>query len=141
MYVHDLMRDLENFLHNHRLHVPKLIRTAIAHYPFETIHPLLDGNGRIGRLWIPLYLVREKVLDQPLPYLSSSFEKNKNLYDDNLNRVHTHNDMLRWLKYFLLGIKQTSTHAINTLSRVLTLKDKMEKQVQNSFGRRTSPTP
>lgn len=135
-YVNDLMSDLEHFLHNKDIHVPALIRIAIAHYQFETIHPFLDGNGRIGRLLITLFLVSEGILDKPLLYLSSYFEKNKGLYYDNLMWVREKNDMLQWLKYFLVGIEQTATLAVNTLSSIITLKAKLEQDLQVNFGRR-----
>ena len=102
--VNSLMGDLESFLNNDQIEVPALIRIAIAHYQFETIHPFLDGNGRIGRLMITLYLVNEGILEKPLLYLSEYFEINKELYYDNLTRVRTHNNMLQWIKYFLVGI-------------------------------------
>lgn len=133
----DLMSDLEKFLHNDQLHIPALIRIAIAHYQFETIHPFLDGNGRIGRLLITLYLVSEGILDRPLLYLSSYFEQNKGLYYDNLTRVRTHNDMQQWLKYFLVGIEQTASQGVTTLNRVLTLKNTMEDNINKNFGRRS----
>lgn len=137
-YVDDLISDLERFLHNDDVHVPALIRIAIAHYQFETIHPFLDGNGRIGRLLITLFLVSAGVLDKPLLYLSSYFEKNKGLYYDNLMRVRTHSDMLQWLKYFLVGIEQTASLAVHTLSEILKLKARLEKELQQSFGRRNA---
>lgn len=121
-HVGELMGDLENFLHNTDIHVPVLIRIGLAHYQFETIHPFLDGNGRIGRLLITLYLVSEKILEKPLLYLSAFFEKNKSLYYDNLTVVREKSDLLRWLKYFLVGIEQTATQAVATLSNVLQLK-------------------
>ena len=74
------MGDLEKFLNNPNVNVPDLVKIAIAHYQFETIHPFLDGNGRIGRLLITLYMVQEKILDKPLLYLSTYFEKRKDLY-------------------------------------------------------------
>ena len=134
--VGDLMGDLEKFLHNDQIEVPALIRIAIAHYQFETIHPFLDGNGRIGRLLITLYLVSEKILDRPLLYLSSYFERNKSLYYDNLTFVRTKNDLLQWLKYFLIGIEQTAGEAVDTLSQVLALKANTEQMIHSQFGRR-----
>ncbi|MFC1731443.1 Fic family protein, partial [candidate division KSB1 bacterium] len=107
--VNELMGDLEKFLNNDEIEVPALIRIAIAHYQFETIHPFLDGNGRIGRLMISLYLVSKGILGKPLLYLSTYFEKNKALYYNNLSMVRTKNDMLQWIKYFLVGIEQTSS--------------------------------
>jgi Fic family protein len=135
-YVNELMGDLENFLHNKDIDVPELIRVGIAHYQFETIHPFLDGNGRIGRLLITLYLVSEGILEKPLLYLSVFFEKNKTLYYDNLTFVRTRNDLARWLKYFLLGVEQTATKAIATLTEVLKLKEHLDSMIQNEFGRR-----
>ena len=82
--VGELMGDLEKFLNNPNTHVPDLVKIAIAHYQFETIHPFLDGNGRIGRLLITLYMVQEKILAQPLLYLSTYFEKRKDLYYDKI---------------------------------------------------------
>jgi len=137
-YVHELMGDLENFLHNDELDVPELIRIGIAHYQFETIHPFLDGNGRIGRLLITLYLVSEGILEKPLLYLSVFFEKNKTLYYDNLTFVRTRNDMIGWLKYFLVGIEQTASEAIETLTKILDLKRSIENEIQLSFGRRAT---
>jgi Fic family protein len=136
--LNELMSDLEKFLHNDEIQVPSLIRIAIAHYQFESIHPFLDGNGRIGRLIIPLYLVGEGVIDKPLLYLSSYFEKNKVLYYDNLSNVRTKNDMIQWLKYFLVGIEQTSALAVRTLSSILALKETIEREIHATFGRRSN---
>ncbi|MDT8429880.1 MAG: Fic family protein, partial [Pseudomonadales bacterium] len=135
-HVLELMGDLEKFLNNDALQIPALIRIAIAHYQFETIHPFLDGNGRIGRLLITLYLVAGGVLDRPLLYLSAFFERNKGLYYDNLTFVRTRNDMQQWLKYFLVGVAETATQASNTLSRILQLKTSTEKVIGDHFGRR-----
>lgn len=136
-YVERLMGDLENLLHNDKIVVPALIRIAIAHYQFETIHPFLDGNGRIGRLLITLFLVDSKILEKPLLYLSSYFERNKSLYYDNLTAVRTKNDMTQWLKYFLLGVEQTAVLATETLSQVLILKTELEQQINQTFGRKS----
>lgn len=135
-YIDPLMGDLENFLHNREIVVPSLIRIGIAHYQFETIHPFLDGNGRIGRLLITLYLVSEKILHKPLLYLSSFFEKNRVLYYENLTRVREKNDLLHWLKYFLVGVDETARKAAQTLSEVLVLKQDTERRLTECSGRR-----
>jgi Fic family protein len=127
--IEELMSDLEKFIHNERVPVPQLIKIAIAHYQFETIHPFLDGNGRIGRLMITLFMVEKKILDKPLLYLSYFFEKNKNLYYDNLTKVRTENDLLRWLKYFLIGIEEVSKQSIKTLKDIFLLKEKIESEI------------
>jgi Fic family protein len=135
-YVNPLLSDLENFLHNSDIKVPALIRIGLAHYQFETIHPFLDGNGRIGRLLITLYLVSEGILEKPLLYLSAFFDKNKTLYYDNLTRVREKNDLLQWLKYFLIGVEETSKKAVETLSAILQLKTKLEQDIHARLGRR-----
>ncbi len=137
LYVDELMGDLENFLHNSKISVPALIRIGIAHYQFETIHPFLDGNGRIGRLLITLFLVAKNILQLPLLYLSAYFEKNKTNYYDNLTKVREKSDMLHWLKYFLLGIEQTSKEAVAKLSEIITLKKQIETDIHANCGRRT----
>lgn len=137
-FVDELMGDLENFIHNNENNVPALIRIAIAHYQFETIHPFLDGNGRIGRLLITLFLVDQKILTKPLLYLSTYFEKNKGLYYDNLTFVQTKHDMTQWLKYFLVGVAETAQQATDTLSKVLALKVKFENKVNINFGRKSN---
>jgi Fic family protein len=133
--ISGLMSDLEKFLHNQSIHVPHLIRIAIAHYQFEAIHPFLDGNGRIGRLLITLYLVSHKILEQPLLYLSSFFEKNRNLYYDNLNRIRTHNDLTQWLKFFLTAVNETALNAIETLKKIAVLNDEIIDTISN-LGKR-----
>lgn len=138
--VGDLMGDLEKFLNNPNFNVPNLIKIAIAHYQFETIHPFLDGNGRIGRLLIPLYLVQEGILDKPLLYLSTYFEKRKDLYYDNLNAVRVNNDMLHWVKYFLVGVEQTASLAVKTLSDILVFKENAENDIRARYGRRSTST-
>lgn len=134
--VNPLMGDLENFLHNKDIHVPALIRIGIAHYQFETIHPFLDGNGRIGRLLITLFLVSEGILDKPLLYLSAFFENRKDLYYDNLTHVRERNDMKQWLKYFLVGIEETASKSVETLNKVLELEKEVETTIHLELGRR-----
>jgi len=135
--VDELIGDLEKFLHNEEIKVPALIKIGIAHYQFETIHSFLDGNGRIGRLLITLYLVDQKILNKPLLYLSAFFEKNKSMYYDNLAFVRTKNDMVQWLKYFLVGVTETAENATATLSEILDLKSRLEKQIAATFGKRS----
>lgn len=138
IHIEELMGDLENFLHNDQIDVPALLRIGIAHYQFETIHPFLDGNGRIGRLLITLFLVSEKILEKPLLYLSDFFERNKGLYYDNLSKVREKGDLLHWLKYFFVGIEETAQKTCQTLSEVLQLKSQLENQLQANWGRRTA---
>ena len=136
--VPDLMSDLERFIHNDEVYVPALVRAAIAHYQFETIHPFLDGNGRIGRLLIVLYLVSVGVLDRPLLYLSVFFERDKMLYYDNLTRVRTRNEMTEWVIYFLEGVVQTANDSADTLTGMLELKTRSEQFIVDNFGNRAS---
>ena len=117
-----LMGDLENFLHNEEAAVPHLIKIALAHYQFETIHPFLDGNGRIGRLMITLYLIENKIIDKPVLYLSDFFEKNKGLYYDNLTSVRRKNDLLQWIQFFLEAVTQTCETATQSLISIMQLR-------------------
>ncbi len=136
-YVGELMGDLEKFIHNEEVDVPDLIKIAIAHYQFETIHPFLDGNGRIGRLLITLMLVDKNILGKPLLYLSAYFEKNKGLYYDNLTFVRSKSNMKQWLKYFLVGVAETAEQASDTLSKILVMKDNYEDKINKEFGRKS----
>jgi Fic family protein len=131
-----LLSDFEKFLHNSAHPLPHLIRIGIAHYQFETIHPFLDGNGRIGRLLITLYLVSSGLLSRPTLYLSSFFDKNKLLYYDNLTRVRTHNDLIQWLKFFLEGIRQTAHNSIETFRAIIRLRQNTEYQAIIALGKK-----
>jgi len=133
----ELLSDLELFLHNTDIKIPHLIRIAIVHYQFETIHPFLDGNGRIGRLLITLYLVSSGILEKPLLYLSDFFEKNKTQYYDNLTFVRTKNDLGQWIKFFLTGVIQTAENAMTTLKKITDLKASLESEKILALGKRT----
>lgn len=135
-HVPDLMGDLEKFLHDNENNVPPLIKIAIAHYQFETIHPFLDGNGRLGRLMISLYLASEKLLVKPALYLSDYFERNKTNYVDHLMGVREGNHMQAWLIFFLHGIKETAESAISVFRAILELKERIEREVLPHFSTR-----
>jgi len=127
--VPDLMSDLEKFLHNDELHIPHLIKIAIAHYQFETIHPFLDGNGRLGRLMIALYMANFNLLDKPALYLSDYFERNKTEYVDRLMAVRKAHQIKQWLIFFLYGIRETAESSIQVFKDILILKERLERGV------------
>ncbi|WP_300442112.1 Fic family protein [Christiangramia sp.] len=129
--IAELMSDLEHFAHNDSIYFPDLLKIALIHYQFETIHPFLDGNGRVGRLLITLYLVDKEILKRPILYLSDFFERNKALYYDNLTRVRTHNDLKQWFKFFLVGVIETAKSGVSTFDAILKLKKETEFKLQN----------
>ncbi len=133
-HVPDLMSDMERFLHEDELFVPPLIRIAIAHYQFETIHPFLDGNGRLGRLMISLYLASTDLLRQPALYLSDYFERNKTSYTDHLMGVRQGDHMREWLIFFLIGVEETANAAVSVFRSILDLKAGIEASVLPKFG-------
>lgn len=135
--VSDLMSDLEAFWHNEEIVVPHLIRVAISHYQFETIHPFLDGNGRIGRLLIPLYLVSHGLLEKPSLYLSDFFERNRASYYDALMGVRVSNDLIHWVRFFLQGIAETATKGRDVFRQVLALRTEVELAVL-TLGKRAA---
>lgn len=126
----ELMSDLEHFANDLLNPLPDLIKIAIIHYQFETIHPFLDGNGRVGRLIITLYLVDKGILKQPILYLSDFFERHRTLYYDNLMRVRTHNDLNQWLKFFLTGIIETAKKGVKTFDGILQLQRQTEQKIK-----------
>jgi Fic family protein len=117
--------------------VPDLIKIAIAHYQFETVHPFCDGNGRIGRLLITLYLVSERILCKPTLYLSDFFVKNKALYYENLMAARQNNNLTQWLRFFLEGVIQTAESSIDTFKKIITMKEQIEQEKITKLGKKT----
>ena len=128
--VPELMSDIEKFLYNTDIFVPELIKIGLVHYQFETIHPFLDGNGRVGRLLIPLYLVSKGILQKPILYLSDFFEKNRKYYYDNLMLVREKNNLAQWMKFFLVGVIETAQSGIVTFDNILQLQKSVDAKLQ-----------
>lgn len=133
--VIDYMSDLEKFVHNEQNPFPEILKIAFVHYQFETIHPFLDGNGRVGRLMITLYLVSKGILKRPVLYLSDFFERNRTLYYDNLTRVREKNDINQWFKFFLVGVIETAQNGIKTFDNILKLQKETEAKIQKLGSR------
>jgi Fic family protein len=125
----ELMSDLEKFWHNEEIEVPHLIRIAISHYQFETIHPFCDGNGRIGRLLIPLYFIGKGLLNKPSLYISDFFEKNRSSYYDAFDKVRHSNDLTQWVKFFLNAVISTSDKGVETFQKILALKNSVDNKI------------
>lgn len=135
--VDELMSDLEMFAHNEQIKLPDLLKVALIHYQFETIHPFLDGNGRVGRLMITLYLVERGILNKPVLYLSDFFERNRELYYNNLMRTRLENDIVQWIKFFLTGVIETANNSIKTFDKILKLQKEVDDKLQQ-LGSRTN---
>lgn len=133
--VPELMSDIERFLYNEEIFIPELLKIGLVHYQFETIHPFIDGNGRVGRLLIPLYLVSKGILKKPVLYLSDFFEKNRKFYYENLMLVRDKNNLSQWFKFFLVGIIETAKNGITTFDNILQLQKTVESNIQKLGSR------
>lgn len=125
---------LEKFLHS-ETRLPVLVRCALVHAQFETIHPFLDGNGRIGRLLITLLLCHAGLIHQPLLYLSYYFKANRSKYYDKLNDVRSRGDWEGWLEFFLRGVAAVADQAAHTAERILDLRQKHLTLIQQAYPR------
>lgn len=133
--INEYMGDIEKFVHNERIYFPDLLKIALVHYQFETVHPFLDGSGRVGRLLITLYLVEKGILKKPVLYLSDFFERNRTLYYDNLMRVREKDDIVQWFKFFLVGIIETAKNGIETFDGILKLQKDVDTKIQELGSR------
>ena len=129
--VTECLSDFEKFINNEEIDTPDLIKIAILHYQFESIHPFLDGNGRIGRLLIPLYIQSKGMLEKSCLYISDYIERNKDTYYDMLTRVRTNNDMIGWIKFFLEAVIETSKTAKEKFRNVVKFTMEMDKVIMD----------
>ena len=132
--VDGLMSDLEKFAHDEDQKLPALVKTALIHAQFETIHPFLDGNGRLGRLLITLLLCAESILAEPILYLSLHFKQHRQLYYDLLQDVRIRGDWERWCEFFLDGVTETATQASNDAKKIIDLLDRDRARI-NQIGK------
>jgi Fic family protein len=133
--ISELMSDLESFVHNREIFFPELLKIALIHYQFETIHPFLDGNGRVGRLMITLYLVSKGILRKPILYLSDFLETHRRHYYENLMMVRANNDISQWFKFFLVGVIETAGKGIKTFDSILQLQKQVDQELQTLGSR------
>lgn len=122
--------DLEKFLHDRPRRTPTLLKAALAHVQFETIHPFLDGNGRVGRLLITFILCAETVLSEPLLYLSLYFKTHRERYYDLLQRVRVEGDWESWLRFFLDGVTDTAGQAVRAARSILDLFETDRRRIE-----------
>lgn len=130
----ECMGALEKFLHRERESLPLLVKTALVHVQFETIHPFPDGNGRLGRLLITFLLCVAGAIREPILYLSLYFKMNRQKYYELLDRVRTHGDWETWIEFFLAGVKETAQQAADTSREILTLIEKDRRKIE-ALGR------
>jgi Fic family protein len=132
--MHAALDNLERFLHDEDGFTPPVIKAGLAHAQFETIHPFLDGNGRVGRLLVSLLLVVDGVLSQPFLYLSLYFREQRTDYYDALQRVRTHGDWEGWLRFYLIGVEAVARQAADTVTALVALFERDRSRIQ-TLGR------
>lgn len=132
--VPEMLGSLEQFLHAQD-DLPLLVKIGLAHAQFETIHPFLDGNGRIGRLLITLLLCEREVLSKPVLYLSYYFKRHRQEYYDHLQRVRDSGDWESWLAFFLCGIDEVSVQATETARQILEMREEHRSRIAKKLGR------
>ena len=131
--MHSALDDFERFLHDEQ-DLPVLIHVGLAHAQFETIHPFIDRNGRVGRLLITFLLVHRRVLHRPMLYLSHYLKRNRTEYYDRLTAIRQRGDWEGWLRFFLRGAAETATEATQTARAILALREKDRGRVQEQTG-------
>jgi Fic family protein len=125
------LSDLEKFLHDKPTRTPVLIKAALSHVQFETIHPFMDGNGRLGRLLVTLLLCAEEALKEPMLYLSLYFKSHRDEYYERLQKVRTEGDWEGWLRFFLTGVLETSQQAVHAAQSILTLFELDRRRIES----------
>ena len=132
--LEDALDDFELFLHED-VRLPILVRCALAHFQFETIHPFLDGNGRLGRLLIVFYLVERGAIGQPLLYLSAYFERNRDEYVACLQGVRERGDLDSWISFFLRAVTTQARSAVDSADSLLGLRDEFRDRLRQARAR------
>lgn len=135
--VMECLGDLEKYLHEDARNMPTLVKAGLIHVQFETIHPFLDGNGRLGRLLITLFLCAQGVIREPILYLSLYFKTNRAAYYELLDRVRSKGDWEAWLDFFLIGIRDTAEQAADAIRNIIGLFDKDREEIE-TLGRATA---
>lgn len=120
-----MMSNLEKYIHNGKL--PDVVKASLIHYQFETIHPFLDGNGRIGRLLAVLYLINQKIIRNPTLYLSLYLKKHKLEYYELLTNVRENSDYIKWISFFLNGIVTVCQQIMKTTKSIIKLREMIQK--------------
>jgi Fic family protein len=134
--VPNALGDLEAFMHDKKDQIPSLVKTALLHAQFETIHPFLDGNGRVGRLLITFYLCQVGNLEKPVLYLSEFFKRHRNTYFELIHGYHNKGQVAEWCEFFLTGVAEVSERAIETAKSIHALRE-MDYERVTSFGKQT----